>query len=97
MSTASTAVSIVKTTLQEQSVVRFVHEELTAGLSIVEGFGNVGVSCSENDESHLVASVSGTAAIIFAVDDVEGMARGKRGAAFVAFRIAHGEEVARIN
>ncbi len=94
---AGAAVSVVKSTLQEQPVVRFVHEELTTGLSIVERFGVVGVGRREDDKSHIVASVAATAAIIFAVDDVEGVARGQHRAALVVLGIAHGDEVARIN
>ena len=97
MSSASTAISVVKSALQKQSVVRFVCEDLPRGFTVVERFGLVGLGGGENDKSNVVAGVAGAPAVVFAVNDVEAVAAGQHGAALVVFRIAHGQKVGGIN
>ena len=89
MSSASAAVSVVKSALQKQSVVRFVCEDLPRSLAVVERFGLVWISRRENDKSNVVASVAGAPAVVFAVGDVEAVAAGQHGAALVVLGIAH--------
>ena len=91
------AVSVVKATLKQKPVVRLVNENLTRGLAIVERFGNGWIRSGEDDETVIVASVAGTAAVVIAVRGIEGMAADESVPAFVVFRVAHGEEMSGIN
>lgn len=89
--------SVVKTALKQEPVERLIHEELPRSLAVVESFGLIGVGGSENDEGNVVASVAGTATVVIAIEDVERVARSHGGAALVPFRVAHGEEVCRVD
>ena len=85
--------SVVEAALKQEPVERLVHEELTGGLAVIESFGIVRVGCSENDESYVVASVSGTATVVIAIDDVEGVAGSHGRTTLVSFRVAHCQEM----
>ena len=74
LSPTGTAARVVKSTLKQKPVVRFIHEELTCGLAIVERFGFIRVGGSKNDESHVVTSVTGAPTVVIAIEDVEGVA-----------------------
>jgi len=87
---------VIKATLEQKPVERFVCEDLSRSLAVVESFGNIGVGSGKYDEGEIVASIAGTAAVVFAVGNVEGMAGGKSGSAPVALGIGHGEKVSRI-
>ena len=93
LGTTSTAVSVVKAALKQKSIERLIHEKLPRRLTIIESFGLIGVGGSEDDEGHVVAGVAGTATVIIAIEDVEGVARSHSGAALVPFRIAHCQEM----
>ena len=87
LSPTGTAARVVKSTLKQKPVVRFIHEELTCGLAIVERFGFIRVGGSKNDESHVVTSVTSAPTIIFAIENVEGMAGSQSRAAIIPFGI----------
>ena len=74
LSTASATVRVIEPTLKQESVVRLIHEKLARGLAVVESFGIVRVGGSEDDESHVVAGVTGTATVVVTIHDVEGVA-----------------------
>ena len=95
--TRSTTVGIVKATLDQKSVEGLIHEKLSRSLAIIESFGNIGVGGSENDESHIIASITRTAAIIIAISVVERVAGSEHRAAQVAFGIGHRKEMRRID
>ena len=97
MSSASTAISVVKSALQEQSVVGLIGENLTRGFAVVESFGIIGLGGGEDDKSDVVAGVARTAAVVFAVSNVEAVATGHSGAALVVFWVTHTDEVSGIN
>lgn len=87
LSPTGTAMRVVEPTLKQKPVVRFIHEELTCGLAIVERFGFIRVGGSKNDESHVVTSVTRAPTIIFAIENVEGMAGSQSRAAIIPFGI----------
>ena len=87
LSPTGTAMRVVEATLKQKPVVRFIHEELTCGLAIVERFGFIRVGGSKNDESHVVTSVTSAPTIIFAIENVEGMAGSQSRAAIIPFGI----------
>ena len=95
--TASAAACFIQPTLEQKPVVRFVNEDLTGSLAVVESFGLVRVSRREDDERVFVAGVAGTAAVVLAIGIVEGMATDQSVSAFVVFRIRHGEEMRGVN
>ena len=70
---------------------------MSRSFTVIESFGLVGIGCSENDESYVVASVAGTATVVIAIEDVERMAGSHCGATPVPFRIAHCDKVSRID
>ena len=73
--------------MKQKPVVRFVDEDLTRSLAVVERFGIVGVGRREDDEAVIVASVTYTAASVLAIGIVERVAADESVAAFVVFRI----------
>ena len=77
----------------QESVVRFVHEKLARSLAIVESFGLVRIGSSEDDKSHVVASIAGASAVVVAIHDVKGMTRNHRRTAIISFRITHCQEM----
>ena len=60
--------------MKQKSVVRLVDEELPRSLTVVESFGLVRVSRREDDKAVFVASVAGTAAVVWAIGIVERVA-----------------------
>lgn len=89
----SAAVRVIQPTLKQESVVRFVHEKLARSLAIVESFGLVRIGSSEDDKSHVVASIAGASAVVVAIHDVKGMTRNHRRTAIISFRITHCQEM----
>ena len=83
--------------MKQKPVVRFVDEDLTSSLAVVESFGLIRVSSREDNEAVLVAGVAGTAAVVLAIGIVEGVATDQSVSAFVVFRIRHGEEMRGVN
>ena len=78
---------VVESTLKQKPVVRFIHEELTCGLAIVERFGFIRVGGSKNDESHVVTSVTGAPTVVIAIEDVEAVTGSQSRAAIIPFGI----------
>ena len=70
----STTVGVIKSTLKKQSVADFVSENLPRSFAVIESFGIVRVSGSEDDEGDVIASVPRTPAIITVVGGVERVA-----------------------
>lgn len=93
----SSAARVVKATLKQQPVERLVHEELPRRFAVVDSFRLVRVGGSENDESHIVASVAGATTVVIAIEYVEGVAGSHSVTALVPFRIAHSEGVGRVD
>ena len=87
LGSTSAAVCVVETTLKQEPVEGFVHEELPRSFAVIDSFGLVRVRGSENDEGHVVASIAGATTVIVTIDDVERVARSHGGAALVSFRI----------
>ena len=83
--------------MEQKPVVRFVDEELTRSFAVVKRFGIIRGGRRKDDERVLVASVTGTTAVVFAVTGIERVATDERFAALIVFRIRHGEEVRGIN
>ena len=92
LSTASAAMSIVKATLKQETVVRFVHKKLASGFPIVERFGLVRVGDIENDEGNVVACVASAPVVVIAIEDIEKVTGSQSRAAIVPLGIAHCEE-----
>ena len=82
--------SIVKATLKQETVVRFVHKKLASGFPIIESFGVTRIGGSENDEGNIIASVTRTATVVITIGDVETVTGSQSRAAIVAFRIYSG-------
>ena len=93
LSTTGAAISVIESTLKQKSVVRLVHEKLPCRLAVIERFRIVRVRGSENDESHVVARVAGTATVVVAINDVEGVAGSHSVTALISFRITHCQEM----
>lgn len=87
LSPTGAAISVIEATLKKKSIEGFIHEKLTSGLAVIESFGLVRVRSSENDKGHVVASVAGAPAVVFAIDDVEGVAGSQSRAAIIPFGI----------
>ena len=83
--------------MKQKPVEGLVHEELARSFSVVESFGLVRVRSSEDDKGHVIASITGAPTVVIAIEDVEGVAGGQSGAAIVAFRITHGQEMGGVN
>ena len=88
--------SVVKATLKQKPVVRAIHEQLPRSFSIVESFGFVRIRSSKDDKSHVVASITGTPTVVIAIADVEAVTGSHGGAAIVTLRIAHSNEMCRV-
>lgn len=97
LGSTSAAVCVVEATLKQEPVEGLVHEKLASRLAVIDSFGLVRVGGSEDDESHVVASVTGTATVVIAIDDVEGVAGSHSVPALVPLGIAHGDEVSRVD
>ena len=97
LSSTGTAVRVVESTLKQKPVLRLVHKQLARRLAVVERFGVVRVGGSEDDKSHVVASITGTSAVVVAIENVKGMTRNHRRTAIISFRIRHCEKVTRVN
>ena len=74
LSPTSAAARVVKPTLKQESVERFVHEQLPCRFAIVERFRIIRIGGSEDDEGNIVASVTGAPTVVIAIEDVEGVA-----------------------
>ena len=60
--------------MKQKPVVRLIHEELARRLAVIERFRLIGVGGSEHDKSHVVAGVAAAPTVVFAIEDVEGVA-----------------------
>ena len=89
LSTASAAMSILKATLKQETVVRFIHKKLASGFPIIESFGVTRIGGSENDEGNIIASVTRTATVVITIGDVETVTGSHSGAAIISLGIAH--------
>ena len=89
LSTTSAAVSIVEATLEQKPVERLVHKQLASSFSIVKSFRVTRIGGGENDKGNIITSVAGTAAVVIAINDVEGVTGSQSRAAIISFRITH--------
>ena len=83
--------------MKQKPIKGLVHKQLPCRFAIVERFGLVRVGGSEDDKSHVVASVAGAPAVVVAIENVKGMTRNHRRTAIISFRITHRQEVRGIN
>ena len=74
LSPTGTATRVVKAALKQEPVLWLVHEKLPRSFAVIDSFGLVRVGGSEDDEGHVVSSVAGTATVVIAINDVEGVA-----------------------
>jgi len=88
---------VVKATLKQKPIVRAIHEKLARRFSIIKRFRLVGIGGSENNEGHVVASITGAPAVVIAIEDVEAVTGNHSRTAIISFRIRHCEKVTRVN
>lgn len=89
MSPTGTASRVVKTTLKQETVERLIHEKLASSFTVIKSFRIIRLGSSEDDKSNVITSVAGATAVVFAVKNVEGVARSQSRATIISFGITH--------
>ena len=88
---------VIHPALQKQPVPRLVCENLPCGLAVVQGFLVGGVCHGERDERNLIPRITRTAVVVLVLGRVERMAARQGRTAMIAFRIAHRDEMRRVD
>ena len=88
---------VVHPALHQQPAARAVSENLAGGLPVVQRLRIHRVIYRENDETDLIPGISGTAVVVAVLGRVERVAAREGRAPAVALRVAHRDEVRRID
>ena len=96
-SSVDTTGGVVHPALQQQSAAGPVGEHLPRGLPVVQRLRVRWVGHGEHNETGLVPRVAGAASVVVVLRTVERMAAREGRAPAVAFRVAHRDEVRRID
>ena len=88
---------VVHPALQKQSAAGAIRKNLPRGLAVIKRFCIRRVCYGENDEANIVPSISGAAVVVLILGRVKRVAARERASAIIAFRIAHRDEMRRVD